>query len=462
LLPLGVAVRTEGGGGVAAGSGRFDLLIRSGGALDSISKAWAGWLSGVGLCTVGVPADDGVPVPVAAPVPVPVPPDIWDTMVRLWLLLNPVSFHFSETKNDRDLVHVVRRVAPVVARTCSAAGAAIGLPKGQEEASRLAEDHRLVGLAILLVHDHIDNRIDAGREVEQDVAADVQAGVLHILVGHLDNGDGQVADDEGQEDGQHHFGDAPLVPLGPHLSLILDPGRLLFATGRRLGHIDGEAAAAVRGDAIARLALRHRGQGSRSRAGQGTQVVGYGVLLGGMPLQTLLRLVDHPEDLGIAGDDYQAGDDEGGDEQGRLAAVPMLVGHNGAGLQALVVAKATPFPQQRGQLHAVGEEPAGGNHHGNPVALIDPGVQPMVGDHHVPIDRDHGDAQEGHPYVSVLDEGNQAAQYLAVAPGSLDEAETLEGQNQGAEEQIGNTEARVAAAAKRLAGSLGEARTKLT
>lgn len=51
-----------------------------------------------------------------------------------------------------------------------------------------------------------------------------------------------------------------------------------------------------------------------------------------MALQALLRLVDHPEDLGIAGNDNQARDDEGGDKQRRLAAVPMVVGHDGAGL----------------------------------------------------------------------------------------------------------------------------------
>lgn len=135
-------------------------------------------------------------------------------------------------------------------RTCSAAGA-IGLAEGQKEPRRLAEDHRLVGLPVLLVHDHIDDGVDAGGEVEQDVAADVQAGVLHILVGHLDYGDGQVADDEGQEDGQHHLGDAPLVALGPHLALILDPGGLLLLARRsRLWDIGGVAAAAVRGHAI--------------------------------------------------------------------------------------------------------------------------------------------------------------------------------------------------------------------
>lgn len=148
-----------------------------------------------------------------------------------------------------------------MARTCCAASA-IGLPEGQQKTGGLTENHRLVGLAVLLVHDDIDDRINTSRQVEQDIAADVQAGVLHILVGHLNNCDGQVADDEGQEDGQHHLSDAPLVSLGTYFTLILDSGWLLFAAGRCLRHIDGEATAAVRGDAVAWLAFRAGGQGT--------------------------------------------------------------------------------------------------------------------------------------------------------------------------------------------------------
>lgn len=88
----------------------------------------------------------------------------------------------------------------------------------------MAEHHRLVGLPVLLVHDHIDDGIDAGGEVEEDVAADVETGMLHVLVGHLDDGYRQIADHKGQEYGQDHLGDAPLIPLSPHLPLILHPG----------------------------------------------------------------------------------------------------------------------------------------------------------------------------------------------------------------------------------------------
>lgn len=439
MLPLPIAVRTEGGGGGIT----FDLFIRSG-PRDISSRA-----GGVTVAVSGCTTPDPVPVPVPVPV---APPDTWETMVRLWLLLNPVSFHFSETNLNRDLVGSSGEEWKSKLHTCSTAGS-IGLPEREEQAGRLAEHHRLVGLPVLLVHDHIDDGIDAGREVEEDVAADVQTGMLHVLVGHLDNGDRQVADHKREEYGQDHLGDAPLVPLGPHLTLILHPGGRLFlaagsgaAAGRRLRHVRGEAAAAVRGDAIPRLAIRWRhtrGQRSSSRSGgQWTEIVRYGVLFRGMSLQPLLGLVDHPEDLGIAGDDHQAGYHEGGDEERRLAAVSMPVAHNGAGLEAGIIPEPAPGAQQRGQLHSVGEEPAGGDHHGDPVAFIDPGIVAVVGDHHIPIDCDHGDAEQRDTDIPVLDEGYQPAEDLPVTPSTLDEAQALEGQDQSTEEQISDTEAK--------------------
>lgn len=101
-LELAVAVSTDGGGGVThvGAAGKLDLLIKSGPRAIS-SKAW----TCCGGCGFGAVAVAAVPVPVPAP-----DPDICETMVRLWLLLNPVSFHFSETKNDRDLVLVVPRI----------------------------------------------------------------------------------------------------------------------------------------------------------------------------------------------------------------------------------------------------------------------------------------------------------------------------------------------------------------
>lgn len=161
-----------------------------------------------------------------------------------------------------------------------------------------------------------------------------------------------------------------------------------------------------------------------------------------MTLQTLLGLVDHPKDLRIAGDDHQAGYHEGGNEECRLAAVSMPVAHNGAGLQPGIITEATPGPQQCGQLHSVGEEPAGGDHDGDPVAFIDPGIAAVVGDHHIPIDRDHGDAEERDTDIPILDEGYQPAEHIPMAPSSLDEAQALEGQDQSTKKQIRNTKAK--------------------
>lgn len=45
-----------------------------------------------------------------------------------------------------------------------------------------------------------------------------------IFVSHLDDGDGQIAHQEGQENGQHHLGDPPLVPPGLQFPGVPGPG----------------------------------------------------------------------------------------------------------------------------------------------------------------------------------------------------------------------------------------------
>ena len=72
-------------------------------------------------------------------------------------------------------------------------------------------ENTLIGLSILSVHDDINDGVNARRRVDQHVAEHVNIGVRHILVLDLHDGDGQVADDESQKDGQHHFGDAPVT-----------------------------------------------------------------------------------------------------------------------------------------------------------------------------------------------------------------------------------------------------------
>lgn len=109
---------TDGGGGCCSAcwgvtnGGRFDLHIRSGPRDISSSDCGVDLL--VVVVDVGSAPDpdtdsDAPDVAVAvAAAAAAAPADICETRVRLWLLLNPVSFHFSETICDRDLVDEVR------------------------------------------------------------------------------------------------------------------------------------------------------------------------------------------------------------------------------------------------------------------------------------------------------------------------------------------------------------------
>lgn len=126
LLPLPADPRadvTDGGGGGGAcwgvtNGGRFDLLIKSGprdmSSSDCDVVLVVGDAGDVGSAPEpDVDADADAPdvavaVAAAAAAAAAAPADICETRVRLWLLLNPVSFHFSETICDRDLVYAVR------------------------------------------------------------------------------------------------------------------------------------------------------------------------------------------------------------------------------------------------------------------------------------------------------------------------------------------------------------------
>lgn len=48
----------------------------------------------------------------------------------------------------------------------------------------------------------------------------------------------------------------------------------------------------------------------------------------------------------------------------------------------------TPDSEQRGQLHAVAEDPAKGDHGGDPVPSVDSRVQMVVRNHHVSAHRE--------------------------------------------------------------------------
>lgn len=142
--------------------------------------------------------------------------------------------------------NALRSVLTTVIEVCG------GSARIMQQAATATQQDRLVGLPVLLVHDHIDDGIDAGGKVEHYVAEDVEAGIVDVLVGHLDHRYGQVAGDEGQKDGQHHLRDAPLVSFRLDVALVLDAGRLLdvvWAGSRR--HITADAArryAGIRAD----------------------------------------------------------------------------------------------------------------------------------------------------------------------------------------------------------------------
>lgn len=75
-------------------------------------------------------------------------------------------------------------------------------------------------MSILLVHDDVDYGINTGTEIEHQVAEDVDAWPVDVLVGHLDDGDGKVAGQERQENRQNHLRDAPLISLLLSIRLV--------------------------------------------------------------------------------------------------------------------------------------------------------------------------------------------------------------------------------------------------
>jgi hypothetical protein len=82
-----------------------------------------------------------------------------------------------------------------------------------EKPRRVAQQDRLISVAILLVHDHVDDWVDAGAEIDHDVTEDVETRPVHLFVEDFGDGDGQIARDKRQENRENHFCDAPLVAL---------------------------------------------------------------------------------------------------------------------------------------------------------------------------------------------------------------------------------------------------------
>ena len=90
-----------------------------------------------------------------------------------------------------------------------------------------------------------------------------------------------------------------------------------------------------------------------------------------MLLEALVRAPHHPEDVGVAHDDDDAGQREADDEERGLGGVAVAVGVDGAGAEFLVEAVLAPLAEQRGDLEAVAEEPDGGDVDGHLGAGVD-------------------------------------------------------------------------------------------
>lgn len=78
----------------------------------------------------------------------------------------------------------------------------------------LASEQVLVGLSVLGAHDNVNDRIYARRQIDENVADDVESAQVKILTEKLDDGDGHVADDERNKNDQDHL--EQLTILGCH------------------------------------------------------------------------------------------------------------------------------------------------------------------------------------------------------------------------------------------------------
>lgn len=143
--------------------------------------------------------------------------------------------------------------------------------------------------------------------------------------------------------------------------------------------------------------------------------------------------MDDPENAGITSDDDQARNNERNHEQSGFAAAAVRVAQNRARTQLAVVAKGAPHLEQCRQLHAVRQQPTEQDHGGDPMSLVDACVRAVMCDHdvavcsnlirvsvgvaetegavlyHLPINRDHGNAQQRNANVTVLHKRNEPA-----------------------------------------------------
>jgi len=85
-----------------------------------------------------------------------------------------------------------------------------------------------VGPSVLGTHQDIDQRVDAGGQIDEQVAGDIEPVHLGGALPYFGHRDGQIADDEPHEDHQYHFEQPPV--FGTH------PARVNGGGIRGVGH----------------------------------------------------------------------------------------------------------------------------------------------------------------------------------------------------------------------------------
>ena len=89
----------------------------------------------------------------------------------------------------------------------------------------VATQQLLESLLVLSVLKRVDERVHDRRHPGQDRGHHVEGGDLDVVVNDIDQHEGQETDQEGDEDGQHHLGEAEvLLPLGRGHAVLLGGG----------------------------------------------------------------------------------------------------------------------------------------------------------------------------------------------------------------------------------------------
>lgn len=128
-------------------------------------------------------------------------------------------------------------------------------------AARPAAKEIPIGPPVLGAHQHIDQRIDAGGQVDEQVASYVEPMQLGGTLPDLGHRDGQVADDEPHKDHQYHLEQPPI--LGAHPSRVNGGGIGGIAHGRvqRFPRTEaGEGGAQRGGNGIGTLPRKIKGR----------------------------------------------------------------------------------------------------------------------------------------------------------------------------------------------------------